>query len=208
MIGTWAESFTKLLAFNQTDYVRVLGLDSDSTILQSMDELFLLPPAPLALPRAYWLRRMENRTYLSSQMILVEPSNFEFERVAKAIENAGKDDYDMEILNNLYGESALILPHRRYDLISGEFKVNDHKDYLGNDLEKWDAQKVWDETKFLHFSDWPLPKPWLATPKQVDDAKPPCEEDTTKASPNTDNCVTQELWVNLYADFRRRRQVS
>lgn len=31
---TWGSSFTKLLAFNQTDYQRVLSLDSDSTILQ------------------------------------------------------------------------------------------------------------------------------------------------------------------------------
>lgn len=31
---TWAESFTKLLAFNQTEYDRVLSLDSDSTVLE------------------------------------------------------------------------------------------------------------------------------------------------------------------------------
>ena len=31
---TWAESFTKLLAFNQTQYKRVLSLDSDATVLQ------------------------------------------------------------------------------------------------------------------------------------------------------------------------------
>lgn len=32
--GTWAESFTKLLAFRQTQYERVLSLDSDGTILK------------------------------------------------------------------------------------------------------------------------------------------------------------------------------
>ena len=31
---TWKDSFTKLLAFNQTQYKRVLSLDSDGTILQ------------------------------------------------------------------------------------------------------------------------------------------------------------------------------
>lgn len=31
---TWADSFTKLLAFNQTKYKRVLSLDSDATVLQ------------------------------------------------------------------------------------------------------------------------------------------------------------------------------
>ena len=31
---TWAESYTKLLAFNQTQYERVLVLDSDATLLK------------------------------------------------------------------------------------------------------------------------------------------------------------------------------
>lgn len=31
---TWADSFTKLLAFNQTEYKRVLSLDSDATVLE------------------------------------------------------------------------------------------------------------------------------------------------------------------------------
>jgi len=39
---TWADSFTKLLAFNQTQFKRVLSLDSDATVLQSMDELAIL----------------------------------------------------------------------------------------------------------------------------------------------------------------------
>lgn len=33
-LATWADSFTKLLAFNQTQYDRVLSLDSDATLLQ------------------------------------------------------------------------------------------------------------------------------------------------------------------------------
>ncbi|KAK3616440.1 hypothetical protein LTR56_025958 [Elasticomyces elasticus] len=48
---TWASGFTKLLAFNQTQYKRVLSLDADATILRSMDEIFLMPPAPVANKR-------------------------------------------------------------------------------------------------------------------------------------------------------------
>lgn len=33
--ATWIESFTKLLAFNQTQYDRVISLDSDATVLQA-----------------------------------------------------------------------------------------------------------------------------------------------------------------------------
>ena len=32
---TWQDSFTKLLAFNQTQYKRVLSLDADATVLQA-----------------------------------------------------------------------------------------------------------------------------------------------------------------------------
>lgn len=32
--ATWGDSFTKLLAFNQTQYTRVLSLDSDATVLK------------------------------------------------------------------------------------------------------------------------------------------------------------------------------
>lgn len=35
---TWADSFTKLLAFNRTEYKRLLSLDSDATVLQVCHE--------------------------------------------------------------------------------------------------------------------------------------------------------------------------
>ncbi|EAQ83433.1 hypothetical protein CHGG_09837 [Chaetomium globosum CBS 148.51] len=138
---TWAESFTKLLAFNQTQYKRVLSLDSDSVVLQSMDELFLLPSCPIAMPRAYWL--YPDTKILSSQLVLVEPSEREFSRVMAKVDVAGRDDYDMEIVNYLYGDTALVLPHRR--ISAGESEV-------------WDPVAVFNEAKFLHFSDWPVPK--------------------------------------------------
>jgi alpha-N-acetylglucosamine transferase len=59
---TWANSYTKLLAFNQTQYERVIAIDSDTTLLKHMDELFLLPPSPITMPRAYWLHGNETTT--------------------------------------------------------------------------------------------------------------------------------------------------
>lgn len=49
----WSESFTKLYAFDLTEYDRVIFLDSDSLVLQNMDELFSLPESILALPVNY-----------------------------------------------------------------------------------------------------------------------------------------------------------
>src|SRR2546423_991699 len=123
-----------------------------------MDELFLLPPCPVAIPRAYWL----DKPYLSSQLVLIQPSAEEFTRVKDAIDHASGDDFDMEIVNKLYGKDCMIILHRRYDLLTGEFLSNgQHKSYLGNEYEHWDPEKMLKEAKFLHFSDWPMPKPWL-----------------------------------------------
>lgn len=65
----------------------------------------------------------------------VEPSDFEFRRVRQ------DDDFDMEIVNELYGKDRMIIPHRRYDLITGEFNEKEHHRYLGSKEEIWDPQK-------------------------------------------------------------------
>ena len=121
-----------------------------------MDELFLLEPAWVAMPRAYWLG-FEGRV-LSSQLLLLQPSEYEFDRVMKATATGGDNDYDMDILNLLHQDSAMILPHRRYDLLTGEFRRKDHRNYLRDNQQQWDPDAVWKEAKYIHFSDWPLPK--------------------------------------------------
>ncbi|KAK9489592.1 nucleotide-diphospho-sugar transferase [Lipomyces doorenjongii] len=200
---TWAESYTKLLAFNQTQYDRVLSLDSDSTVLQTMDELFLAPSAVVAMPRAYWLN-FDDRI-LSAQLILIEPSEYEFNRVMNAVNAAKSNDYDMEIVNNLYKDSCLILPHRPYNLLTGEFRSDNHSDYLGNWEEGWDPEKTLKEAKFLHFSDWPVPKPWLsALPSMIQDKQPKCHENPKTGE---EDCRSRDMWLGFYSEFKQRRQV-
>lgn len=195
--ATWADSFTKLLAFNQTQFKRVLSLDSDATVLQSMDELFLIPSSPVAMPRAYWLEKT-----LSSQLVLVEPSEFEFQRILKAFSSRSSHDFDMEIVNNLYGSDCIVIPHRKYDLLSGEFREKDHRRYLGSEEETWDPEKVLEEAKFVHFSDWPLPKPWLPHEKADEERIQPRCKETSQG----EDCRDREVWLGLYADFTRRRR--
>ncbi|ETS86875.1 hypothetical protein PFICI_00703 [Pestalotiopsis fici W106-1] len=199
---TWAESFTKLLAFNQTQYERVLNVDSDSTILQTMDELFLLPPCPVAMPKAYWL--LPDSNILSSQLLLVQPSAAEFDRVMNKIAEAGSNDYDMEIVNQIYIKEAMILPHRPYDLLTGEFRSGNHVKYLGTENEEWDPVYVFNEAKFLHFSDWPIPKPWIPMKeKEREEHQPKCIENN-----GIEDCSDRELWNGFYTDFAQRRKVG
>jgi alpha-N-acetylglucosamine transferase len=195
---TWADSLTKLLAFNQTYFKRVLSLDSDATVLKNMDELFLLPSAPVAMPRAYWLDNT-----LSSQLVLVEPSEFEFQRILKAFDSRSGKDYDMEIVNNLYGSDCMVIPHRKYDLLTGEFQAKEHRKYLGSEEETWDPRKALDEAKFVHFSDWSLPKPWLLRNQaQVAPFQPECHPTDVG-----EDCRDREIWLSLYADFAQRRKI-
>ena len=204
---TWAKSYTKLLAFNQTDYARLLLLDSDATVRAPMDELFLLPPAPVAMCRAYW----ETQPKLSGQIVLLEPSTHEFARLQKAVATAGPNEYELEILNALYRDSAIVLPHRIYDLYTREFTPQrdtgaNHEKYLGGDTGVWDPDVALQMAKFVHFSDWPLPKPWLvADQKLLDEITPPCVGNAT-ATEQTRDCRERDIWLGFYEDFRRRRK--
>lgn len=160
---TWADSYTKLLAFNQTQYERVIAIDADVTLLKHMDELFLLPPCPIAMPRAYWLLEKANITSpmaLASHVMVIQPSEREFARIQRSVERAADDEYDMELLNKMYADTAMVLPHRPYTMLSSEFRETNHSLYLGSDDPEWDPAAVLREARTVHFSDYPMPKPW------------------------------------------------
>lgn len=207
---TWAASVTKLYAFGETQYERILQIDSDVTILQNMDDLFFLPSAPVAMPRAYW---SESKPLpLTSLIVLLEPSHKEFKALMSAVSEAafqnsagrGPRKYDMEYLNERYGSSALVLPHKPY-LLTGEFRSRNHKQYLGNDYEEWDPDVALAQARLVHFSDWPLPKPWIKSPPEgVRDLAPQCE---SSFRAKQSKCRDRQIWLGLYDDFRKRRKI-
>ena len=165
-----------------------------------MDELFLLPSAPVAMPRAYWLDQL----FLSSQLVLVEPSATEWHRIQEFM-NRPDPGFDMDILNSMYKDSCIIIPHKRYNMLSGEFRASNHEKYLGSDKEAWDGPTALEEAKFVHFSDWPVPKPWLQAPDStMNEHQPKCQE--TKLGEQ--DCTDRNIWRSLYKDFSDRRQVS
>ncbi|KAL4783885.1 nucleotide-diphospho-sugar transferase [Aspergillus varians] len=209
---SWDKSISKLLAFGETEFNRVIHLDSDILLLQNMDELFFLPHTPVAMPRAYWL--LPGQKTLSSLLLVIEPSYRRYKALMDAalgVEANSSDHenpqnrYDMELINEFYGDSAMVLPHRQYGLISGEFRSQNHTAFLGNDDEVWDPDRVLADAKFVHFSDWPLPKPWVMWPHQMlADILPKC-----KNNPGTlheSGCRDRDVWMKFYDDFRIRRR--
>ncbi|KAJ5179401.1 Glucose N-acetyltransferase 1 [Penicillium capsulatum] len=210
--ASWDTSTAKLNAFAMVQYDRVIHLDSDVILLQEMDELFFLPSAIIAMPRAYWL--LPQQRSLSSLLAVIQPSHREYKDMLGAIEatqngqievNLTATRYDMEILNDRYGDQALVLPHRQYGLVSGEFRAKRHTRYLGNDHEDWNADRVLAEAKFVHFSDWPGPKPWVTWKQdQLALLQPAC--DINPGTEKESGCRNREVWKNLYNEFRRKRK--
>ncbi|KAL8643760.1 MAG: hypothetical protein Q9210_007567, partial [Variospora velana] len=191
---------TKFMAWKQTRYERVLYLDADVTVLKHLDELFLLPPsAHVAMMRAHW-RLPEKRT-LASNLILLQPSEEEYERLmtaSRAEDSTKARDTDVEILNRFYGDSAMVLPHQSYGLLAREFRTEDHSQYFGNPLRPWDPERAFQDASLVHFLDEPFPKPWVMWPHALyGEMHPRCKGE---------DCRDKDIWVGLYDDFRKRRK--
>ncbi|KAH8812749.1 nucleotide-diphospho-sugar transferase [Xylogone sp. PMI_703] len=199
----WSSSFTKLLAFNQTQYDRIVMLDSDTTLLRSLDELFFLPNVPAAMPLAYWLKK----PHLTSHIMLITPSETEFARVSTAVKRARAGEYDMDIVNKLYSKDCILLDHKKYALLTGEFREKDHQKYFYGSIPVggWDPMKALRYASFVHFSDYPIPKPWLEPRRDVFiKMQPECVTDERTQV----DCTARDIWLEIYRDFRERKEVS
>jgi len=165
-----------------------------------MDELFFLPQTTVAMPGAYWLDNT-----LSSLLMVIQPSKVEFERIQHALKHRSTTDFDMEIMNDLYGRDCLVLPHRHYALLTREFRSQEHHKYLGSTTEVWDSRSILQEASFLHFTDWPYPKPWIAASEAMRmEIQPACRNTTSGEV----DCGDREIWNHFYQEYRDRREVS
>ncbi|KAF6792055.1 glucose n-acetyltransferase [Colletotrichum sojae] len=138
---TWQDSLTKFHAFALTEWTRVLVFDSDSLVLNNMDHYFLSPTASVAVPRAYWLNDKNTdiaKQVLGSHVMLIEPNKARYHKIVNEARKTG--DFDMEVINHMFKDSAMILPHRRLALLTGEFRAKDHSKYLAPDEDiEWNA---------------------------------------------------------------------
>ena len=195
----------KYLAWGLTSYDRVISLDSGATVRKNLDGLFLIPKAPVALVRAYW--ELPQTKKLTDLFVLLEPSESEQQQlmIAARSESRGTTGGEEDVVNKFYADSAMVLPHREYGLLSLEFRVEDHGSYVGNTVEKWDPDKVMREASLVFFTDDPLPKPWIMWPHNlIGDIMPKCKTGEL----GNDDCRDKKIWSDLYDDFRRRRKVN
>ncbi|GAB1527425.1 N-acetylglucosaminyltransferase [Rhizoctonia solani] len=186
---TWISSLTKLHVFGLTNYTRVVYLDSDGIVLNNLDHLFLAPQARIALPRAYWLEGGK----LASHIMVITPSKPLMGRVQEMVKTT--NGFDMEVINKISASSALVLPHRRYALLTGEFRKTNHSSYLSDEEPdaEWNPQTELSNAFFVHFSDWPLPKPWVkAGAALVESTQPTCDPKEKV------ECWNRKHWHGIY----------
>ncbi|KAI4163224.1 MAG: hypothetical protein LQ342_003157 [Letrouitia transgressa] len=188
----------KFMAWGQTDYDRIIILDSDVLMRRHLDELFQLPKTQVAMIRAYW--ELPKKRILSPLLLVVEPSQAEYQRLTATTraDYGQRGESETDILNRFYGDSAMVLPHQQYGLSSGEFRLHDHRSFLGNMYDGWDPEKVIDDASLVYFLDSPFPKPWIMWPPSLlAEKRPKCDGE---------DCRDRDIWMGLYDDFRQRRK--
>ncbi|KAK9471176.1 nucleotide-diphospho-sugar transferase [Dipodascopsis tothii] len=200
--STWQAGFTKFLSFNQTEYDRVVIMDSDGMVLGNLDDVFTEVPSTydVAMPYAYWLRG--EKDLLSAQFIVLKPAAKYLDYLMDIVATKKRTDYDMEIINYAFKNESYVLPHQRYDLLTGEFRTarDGHANFLENITAVWDAQAALDNALYVHFSDYPLPKPWVEVGNiAVADVEPKCPADDP-------GCAESVIWHGLYRQFREQEQ--
>ena len=194
-----SHSLVRFLPWAEMKYERILHLDSDVTMLKHLDEVFLLPRTSVAMMRAFW--ELPTKRLLSPKLVLLEPSDIEFQMLT-GMRQRSKEPVS-EILNRHYGDSAMVLPHRQYGLLSSEFRNEEHENYLGNNYDVWDPEMMMQEVSLVYFSDWPLPKPWIMWPHNlIGKMTPEC-----RLQGGQEDCRNKKIWLELYDEFRKRRKV-
>jgi alpha-N-acetylglucosamine transferase len=206
-------SINKVYAFREAQYDRIIHIDSDVDLFLHLDELFFLPPGQLAMPRAYW--EGAHSGILSPKLMVLQPSYREYKLLMEVSQGVMHGQvttnvsrgYDMDLLNQRFGSSAIVLPHRQYGLTTGEFRTKDHRTFLGNDYEKWDPDRTLAEARLIHFTDSPLPKPWIMWPHGLmTEMLPKC--DVKPGTYEESGCRDREVWKKIYDNYRQKRKVS
>lgn len=109
--GYYRDCLVKLLAF-QMHHVnpslkRIIMMDSDQLVLKNLDHLFEgLPQVDLAAPRAYWL----SKATISSTFMVINLSDRLWNSLEPQIKNISSDKYDMDLVNDIFSETVLMLP--------------------------------------------------------------------------------------------------
>jgi hypothetical protein len=125
----YKDCLLKLLSFGahrmDPSLRRILLLDADQLVMRNLDHLFELPIVDIAAPRAYWI----GESTFAATLLLVMLSDRLMDTVFGAMEKLEPNVFDMDILNDLFGRTVLMLP--------GSYCT------LNSHWETWDVPDWW-----------------------------------------------------------------
>lgn len=105
-----------------THITRFILLDSDQLLMHNIDHLFSLPPVDIAAPRTYW-GDSKHTLGSTTTLLVVTPSALLWERVRKAMDTLKEGEYDMDLVNRVFGNEIMTLPGR-YCTLNSHWEVN------------------------------------------------------------------------------------
>ncbi|KAM0205543.1 hypothetical protein ACHAQI_009103 [Fusarium lateritium] len=155
---------------------RILTLDADQIILKDLDHLFDLPSTPFLAPTAYWI----SQDCLSSTLMLIEPNPTLWGVVRNALIDPKPNQYDMDIINAMFGYLSNRLPGKYVTLNShwedrnlpawSNFSGAETRDTSeGRLASDQDLTGLYHEAYVVHFT--AVGKPWMYDTDQVRRAK-------------------------------------
>lgn len=202
-VNIWSGSYTNLLGFNLTEFKRVVIIATGSVVKYNLDELFLLPAAPISMPYIYWGER--EGWQFSTQLMVITPSKASFSKITDVLKKGQLPEYDTSILESLFYGKIIKIPQRPFALLPGEYRRKSHNNYLGKRWPRtWDADNILREARIVYFSDNPIPKPWIKASQDMLNRNMPLCQPTEGFGAS--NCRDRQVWHKLYADYEEKRQ--
>lgn len=144
---------------------RIQIFDADQLIMKSPESLFELPSVDVAAPLAYWLEP----TVVTTSLLVVNLSEELWRIVNDAIHHIKKDEYDMDLVNQVLMKRLMILPGR-YCTLNSHWEALDVPGWFGNATETVHATNeelvdLYEKAEILHFT--AVGKPWSVKVRDI-----------------------------------------
>ena len=128
---------------------RMIIMDSDQLIMRNLDHLFDLPPVEIAAPRTYWGGGDKHETPLGSTttLMVARPSKSLWKRMQDAMETLRGGEYDMDLVQRVFGNEIMTLPGR-YCTLNSHWEVNDQPFWYHHEADErvhLDEQLQWEK---------------------------------------------------------------
>ncbi|KAH6903267.1 nucleotide-diphospho-sugar transferase [Coprinopsis sp. MPI-PUGE-AT-0042] len=123
----YASSLLKLLSFSLHTHIpqlrRIVVLDADQTVLKPLDHLFLLPPAEIAAPAAYWL----GKPGVTSTLLVISLSDALWEEMKVGLRGIRGSEYDMDLVNRMFFPRRMMVLPGIYCTLNSHWGESDSK---------------------------------------------------------------------------------